>query len=170
MNQVARRKEKCKTTQTWGTMMSFFSFIRQRKSRQTETNLFFWMSWKQAEGKNKLAIEFGHGGKTRVKSFQTILTVQMKITPEWFYCKAKEAVDIGVPDGINVRRCETLSVVWWLCELEAFDLCPGGLCGCRCGEWLEKEAAVLDYKWLRCLHSSQPLTSASCLRLTCSRG
>ena len=125
MNQVARRKEKCKTTQTWGTMMSFFSFIRQRKSHQTETNLFFWMSWKQAEGKNKLAIEFGHSGKTRVKSFQTILTVQMKITPEWFYCKAKEAVDIGVLDGINVRGCETLSVVRWLCELEAFDLWPG---------------------------------------------
>ena len=49
-----------------------FSFISKRKS-QTETNLFFWMSWKQVEGKNKLAIEFGLGRKTGVKSLPTSL-------------------------------------------------------------------------------------------------
>ena len=36
------------------------------------------------------------------------------------------------------------------------------------GEWLEKEAAVLDYKWLRCLHLGSATDLG--LRLTCSRG
>ena len=36
------------------------------------------------------------------------------------------------------------------------------------GEWLEKEAAVLDYKWLRCLHLGSATDLG--LPLTCSRG
>ena len=131
-----------------------FSFISQRRS-QTETNLFFWVSWKQVEGKNKLAIEFGLGRKTGVKSLPTSLRERSR---SWMRNNFDDYVTLSgsVWDSLAV-----LALIFARLDRLAAPCADAG-----------RQLVCEDYKWLRC-PLSPPLPHRSLpqrLRLTCSRG